>query len=234
MKSKLNEAFSGEITLVHWTSTVAPSAHKNSRNLVSGGHFQTMDEFEGDMTELAALDSSDGDLTRLHLDSWLRSYQNESCMFSSLALFIEVKLREIQQASRGAPVPNAFRTAICCDMMYKLSSTLGTFSAAFQPLVKELFDSIYVQFDTRASSPFQATPYFLETQKLREKNKDLHSRMRDLLDEVNLRKARSTLNRGGLESVIRNWQSSIVTNTFRQWRAYVVHKKDKTEKLSVR
>eukprot|EP00474_Spongospora_subterranea_P001128 CRZ01586.1 hypothetical protein [Spongospora subterranea] len=244
IKIELNEPFhdmppsrpapiEGDLELVHWRVKPTPSVHSARKRVVSGGQFRDLEGFEGDDGEyMTLIEDYEGSLTGLSLNNWLSTYRNESAMFTSLALFIETKLREVQYATRSSPVPNSFRTAVICDMMLKLSTCLGGFSEAFRPIVVEMIKSIYVEIDLNRAEPFRATPFFVEKRRIQAAMAAKDQRIHNLQVEVDYHKERSAGNRVGIDGVIKNWQSSIVQNTFRQWRSYVAQRKDKFLKLS--
>ena len=87
-------------------------------------------------------------LSRLTIDKkWTEQYKEEKARFSSAALHNEVRLREVFAATEGMGVPNVQRTAVCCELLWNLSSKFGRFADLHSLLVYEMMQSMYHRFD---------------------------------------------------------------------------------------
>ena len=80
------------------------------------------------------------------LEQWLDGAHKEQAQFSSVALYMEFKLRRVLQATAGLPTPNEFRTAAACECFDQLTDQLGRFGSLLQMLKKELLVAVYVDF----------------------------------------------------------------------------------------
>ena len=77
------------------------------------------------------------------LQEWVDAFERERDGFSSMALFIEAKLRRALQATAGLPTPNAFRTAVVFDCLDKLKGSLGRYESVLGLLIRELTSAVY-------------------------------------------------------------------------------------------
>lgn len=224
----------GQLDLVHWeTVRTGSSGHASARHVVSGGRFRPLDGPDISK-EIEALDDEDGELTGACLRDWLKSYHDESTMFTSLAVYIEIKMREVRHATRNVPMPNAFRTAVCCDMMRKLATCMGGFRDAFEMISLEIYRSIYRDYQPGTFDVFQGTPFYVETRHMKKVADDKQNEIARLQNEIEIRKVRAETAVANLDKIVNKWSSSILVSSFRQWRMYVGGRKDKFKRLSVR
>ncbi|CEO95815.1 hypothetical protein PBRA_004528 [Plasmodiophora brassicae] len=222
----------GQLDLVHWeTVRTGSSGHASARHVVSGGRFRPLDGPDISK-EIEALDDEDGELTGACLRDWLKSYHDESTMFTSLAVYIEIKMREVRHATRNVPMPNAFRTAVCCDMMRKLATCMGGFRDAFEMISLEIYRSIYRDYQPGTFDVFQGTPFYVETRHMKKVADDKQNEIARLQNEIEIRKARAETAVANLDKIVNKWSSSILVSSFRQWRMYVGGRKDKFKRLS--
>lgn len=74
---------------------------------------------------------------------WIGDYSGESDYFQSASVYVEVKLREVLQSTSNLELPNAFRTAVCCDLLQRMTACVGQFTSIFHPLIQELMKSVF-------------------------------------------------------------------------------------------
>jgi hypothetical protein len=77
---------------------------------------------------------------------WMRNYNAEIENFPSVALYCEMKLREV--FSRPVRVqPDRLRTAVCCEIHSKMVSFFGQYGSIMSALHNEMCRAIYPNFD---------------------------------------------------------------------------------------
>ena len=92
--------------------------------------------------------SMEHSLLRASIDErWLRQYEEEQKMFVSEALHSELRLREVFVETAQLGLPNVQRTAVCVELLWRLSKKFGRFKDLHALLVVELARSVYHRFD---------------------------------------------------------------------------------------
>jgi hypothetical protein len=71
--------------------------------------------------------------------------------FSSVAIYAEIRMREVIERTADLPRPNTERTAVACDMMFKMSRLFSRYEDLMLLVADELTSSIYSGFENRRS-----------------------------------------------------------------------------------
>ena len=92
------------------------------------------------------------------VEAWCMSYMTEEKCFKSMNLFAEMRLREalaMLDDSRGltdSSHPQPERAAICCDLLYKVTSIFGRYESLVKLLIDEVMCFVYSDFTDKSSN----------------------------------------------------------------------------------
>ena len=132
--------------------------------------------------------------TAAWLDRWVDCFNVEQGMFTSGSNFTEIKFQEMAEAESVSALrkghasqgkkddhkPNAFRTAVCFNLLDRICPQLGTFAPIVKKLRDEIAKSVYAglevadierSLDKRSNElhyAFKTAPYFVDNVRLLE------------------------------------------------------------------
>ena len=154
----------------------------------------------GGISELA----TDADAMKVSLQGWVQGYNAEVDSFPSVALFCEMKLAEATALHGDSRGPNAFRTAVACDLHGKVCSLFGRYRGLLGSMHRELISSIYPLDAAGDRTPrltnadavdvFTTAPYFVRSSELQQENSLMTGQLfdfrnkDDFLEKENLRR----------------------------------------------
>jgi len=92
---------------------------------------------------------------------WLEAYVQDGTKFKNLLKHCEDRVVEVEGLTRGQEKPNPLLTAVCCDLLDKISATLGPHRALVSSIKAVLFVSIYGEGADSAGADFcSRVPFF--------------------------------------------------------------------------
>eukprot|EP01052_Picozoa_sp_SAG31_P007996 SAG31_NODE_393_length_16293_cov_15.804372_19_plen_137_part_00 len=95
---------------------------------------------------------------RLSVRDWMTGFNNEVDKFPSLALFLEMKLKELF----AVPVqsePDPYRTAVVCELHLMATEIFGRYAPLMQQLHQEMCRAIFPDFTTENKDWMGTSPY---------------------------------------------------------------------------
>jgi hypothetical protein len=173
----------------------------------------------------------------LRLQSWLNNFQTEQQSFESIAVYAEAKLSEVRSATAGLSTPNAYRTAVCCDILGKMRLLFGRYDHLMVEVMKEILSSIYIDCDALMGAhilPSGAeqllhlgTPYFEDW--IGQKTRLELAERKLMLWETKRKDMETMLSKSlvVLKVAIRTWQRLYLSRFMDEWRIWLKLRKKK-------
>ena len=84
------------------------------------------------------------------VDNFAAMMEEEQTSYDSLSLLAEMKLNEARAKTEGLNEPNALRTAVACEMLCRVGSSVGRFEPLMATLLSELLPAIYGDYAEQA------------------------------------------------------------------------------------
>ena len=121
-------------------------------------------------------------------------YEREESSYSSIALFAEARLAELWEREGGSgEVPNAVKTAVCVDLIKKVTRIFGRYATVLEPLLDEILNAIFIDYYrnvnrlARKEDLTLADYYKLPT--FFDKNREMNDRLEEAEEELDLHNA---------------------------------------------
>jgi hypothetical protein len=173
----------------------------------------------------------------LRLQSWLSNFKTEQQSFESIAVYAESKLSEVRSATAGLATPNAYRTAVCCDILGKMRLLFGRYDHLMVEVMKEVLASIYIDSDSLMGAHILPSgaeqllhlgkPYFEDWQTQRTRLELTERKL--MLWETKRSDMETMLSKSMvvLKIAIRTWQRLYLSRFMDEWRIWIALRKQK-------
>jgi hypothetical protein len=178
----------------------------------------------------------DHDAFKLTVRDWMTNYNKEMENFPSVALFMEMKLRE----AFSLPVrqePDPFRTAVVCELHSLAVNLFGTYSSLLGALHQEMCKAIFPDFTTANDDWMGSSPFFIRTQELEAELKVANTQLHQFQHKEDFLELENKRRQYAVNFTVTCWRNKVLYHIFIRWKLCGQHGvifRDAVEKSSTK
>ncbi|KAF0694462.1 hypothetical protein As57867_014606, partial [Aphanomyces stellatus] len=164
--------------------------------------------------------------TTPQVSEWVRSVRRERHAFVDFAEYCKVQLEHAVRSSEHQGDPNAFRTAVCFELLAMVGQQFGRYDALFRVILTECERSVYVspetKLGTRVSDWFALQPYFAELQVQRAAKDTMDTEIAHLDGQHHFMMQQLATKENVIDRTTDRWARTVLLQVFRTWQTVTI------------